>query len=163
MKTDKEIFTEWLRHAIKIKGLIKGKDLAVKAGVDPTTISGYLTGRTKGPELDLRLKICNILNVDYSSIIKQGKFKKDNPQHFNTPSEDVEAKYKKAKKEIEFLKAKLKDTEETLRYAYKGWEGANRLVQLLEDQVEALGGKTFRTKEGQEAMQGLFEDQKKEG
>ena len=74
MKDDKQIFVEWLRKAIKIDKLMTGEQLAAAVNISPATISGYLTGRTKGPaELDLRLKICEALNVDYQKIIKEGR------------------------------------------------------------------------------------------
>jgi len=73
MEDDKKKFVNWLKKVIKIDGLITGKKLSQKVGVDPSTISGYLTGRTKGPELPLRLRICEEMGVDYEEILEAGR------------------------------------------------------------------------------------------
>ena len=73
MEDDKKKFVNWLKKIIKIDGVITGKQLAKKVGIDPSTISGYLTGRTKGPELSLRLEICKVLGFDYEEIMDIGR------------------------------------------------------------------------------------------
>ena len=73
MKSDKEIFTEWLRDVVKVKGRIKGKDLAKKAKIHPSTLSGYFSGKTKGPDLEIQLRICEALNEDREKILQAAR------------------------------------------------------------------------------------------
>ncbi|MCG8639459.1 MAG: helix-turn-helix transcriptional regulator [Desulfobacterales bacterium] len=75
---DKAIFTRWLKKAIKVDNRITGKKLAEKVDVHPSTISGYITDKSKGLGLSLRLKICDALNVDYFEIIDQERKKTAN-------------------------------------------------------------------------------------
>ena len=72
MLSDKEIFSRWLKKAIKLEGIIKGKDLSDKTGIAPSTISGYLNDKTY-PDLQNRLKICQAIGVDYNKIIMAGR------------------------------------------------------------------------------------------
>ena len=81
MLTDKEIFSNWLKEIIKLKGIVKGKDLALDVGVAPGTISGWFGDKSKGPEKDVGEKICDILTnkykfpCEYDQIIKTGRKK----------------------------------------------------------------------------------------
>lgn len=79
MLTDKEIFSNWLKQVIKVKGVVKGKYLANDIEVDPSTISGWFGDRSKGPEPDVCIKICEVLTKkykfpsNYDQIIEEGR------------------------------------------------------------------------------------------
>jgi len=74
MKDDKQIFVEWLKYAIKIECKMKGKELAEKLGINPGTISGYITDKSKGPrDIKDRIRICEVLGTDYQKIIDAGR------------------------------------------------------------------------------------------
>jgi transcriptional regulator with XRE-family HTH domain len=74
MKDDKQIFVEWLKYAIKIECKMKGNELANKVGINPGTISGYITGKSKGPRnVEDRVKICGVLGADYQQVIAAGR------------------------------------------------------------------------------------------
>lgn len=68
---DKALFTRWLKKAIKVDNRITGKELAKRVGVHPSTISGYITNKSKGLGLSLRLKICDVLKVEYAEIMNR--------------------------------------------------------------------------------------------
>jgi len=69
MDADKKIFSKWLKKKIKLEGAIKGNVLAKKIGVHPSTISGWFGEKSQGPDRELSIQICKILNVDYNDII----------------------------------------------------------------------------------------------
>ena len=77
MQSDKEIFVEWLKRAIKIDKLISGKTLAQKVGISPSTISGWFGSKSKGPKIDTRMDICEELGVSYNKIIQEHRGKID--------------------------------------------------------------------------------------
>jgi transcriptional regulator with XRE-family HTH domain len=62
-----------------VKRVMRGKDLAEKAKLHPATISGYLTGKSKGPRtVEERQAICEALQADYNEVIAAGR-KEDAP------------------------------------------------------------------------------------
>jgi transcriptional regulator with XRE-family HTH domain len=73
MHSDKEIFSSWLKKVVKGEDVIKGKILAEKVGIAPSTISGWFHGKSKGPEKPIAVEICKILNADYDKIITDGR------------------------------------------------------------------------------------------
>ncbi|MCF8126864.1 MAG: helix-turn-helix transcriptional regulator, partial [Desulfotignum sp.] len=75
MLTEKEIFTKWLKKKIKIEEATTGVVLAQKVGVHPSTISGWFSRKSKGPEKKIRLKICEFFQVNHDDIV--GKKKKE--------------------------------------------------------------------------------------
>ena len=77
MLSDKEIFVEWLRHAIKIDKTMSGKELAELAKISPSTISGWFGSKSKGPKIETRLEICKILGVSYKTIIQSHRDEAD--------------------------------------------------------------------------------------
>lgn len=77
MLSDKEIFVEWLRHAIKIDKTISGKNLAELVGISPSTISGWFGSKSKGPRIETRLDICEKLGVSYNKIVQIHREKLD--------------------------------------------------------------------------------------
>lgn len=88
MEDDKKKFVNWLKQLIKIDGVITGKALAAKIKVDPSTVSGWLTGRTKGPELPVRIEICEAVSADYKEIMQTQNNKELQP-NYAVPPEDV--------------------------------------------------------------------------
>ncbi len=100
IKSEREIFVEWLRKAIKIDRLITGKELATRIGVDPSTISGYLTGKRNGPGAELRLKICEVLGKKYADIVGE-EYSDEYQKYLEKQENDY---YKKHPEKLERLK-----------------------------------------------------------
>lgn len=132
MEDDKKIFVDWLKKLIKIDGVITGRKLAEKVNVDPSTISGYLTGRTQGPDLPLRLKICEIIGVEYKKIISDS-FNKPDPTTSFSPHEDSDMleRYEMLKE----INALLKKENSRLEKKVAELKGRQSEKTLGEDQV----------------------------
>lgn len=134
MKTDAEIFSTWLKKVVKFEGQIKGKDLAKKINVHPSTISGWFGEKSQGPRKELSLKICEILHGDYSEIIKAGRHKEDepNPEHPSPTEKNGKAEIITCIKELSDMKLKF--------------EMSQKIVAMLESENERLKAENMELK-----------------
>ena len=84
MENELEIFVAWLIKFIKNDKRITGKELALRIGCDPTTISSYIRRRTK-PDFDTRIAILNAVGVPYEDMMREGRIKLGNFVTATTP------------------------------------------------------------------------------
>ena len=124
MISDKEIFSIWLKMKMKGEDAIAGNVLAPMIGVHPSTISGWFSGKSKGPGKPLAKKICKIIGGDYDNIIKEYK---DRHQEHRTKTVAPESDRRKVHRDKNII-----DSDERRNAEH------HRMVDRFKDQETAL-------------------------
>ncbi|MCP3944954.1 MAG: helix-turn-helix transcriptional regulator [Desulfobacteraceae bacterium] len=119
--------TAWLKE--QPHGAIS--KLANATGITQGGISNIISGRRSGSE-EWRRTVAEVIGISYTEMIGLKEEIEASPTHL------LELQTRQEKNVL--LTEQLKKTEETLRYAYKGWQNAETIIDLLKDQIRNLGG-----------------------